>query len=187
MHEKEDALIEKVKKGDTEAFGELMELHMRTIRAYIALSAPVPHLIDEIAHEAFVYAYRHIEDFTTGTNFYVWVKAVARNILRSEIQRYARERSSRAGYVTFRLIQRSEDKSEEAKEMELKYLKDCIQEIPERQRALLDLKYGQNSTSNDIGRRMKKTTEWVRTTLFRIRRNLKKCIESKIPDRCRDR
>ena len=73
MNVNEDNLIEKVKKGQVEAFGELMELHMRRIRAFIALNAPVPHLIDEVAHESFVFAYRHIEDFETGTqNTALW-------------------------------------------------------------------------------------------------------------------
>ncbi|MFC1479570.1 RNA polymerase sigma factor [Planctomycetota bacterium] len=168
MNINEDNLIEKVKKGQVEAFGELMELHMRRIRAFIALNAP------------FVYAYRHIEDFETGTSFFSWVRAIAWNLLRSETQRYSREQSSRAGYSTFQLLQMSADKSENERDLELDYLEDCLRQVPGKQRTLLDMKYTMNSSSDEIARTLKKTREWVRTNLFRIRQNLKDCIEAKI-------
>ena len=52
----EQSLIQQVQEGRLEAYASLMDLHVRRLRAVIALNAPVPHLVDEIAHETFVFA-----------------------------------------------------------------------------------------------------------------------------------
>jgi len=88
--------------------------------------------------------------------------------------------SSRAGYSTFQLLQMSADKSENVRDQELDYLEDCLKQVPEKQRTLLDMKYTMNRSSDEIAKSLKKTREWVRTNLFRIRQNLKDCIEAKI-------
>ena len=72
----EQSLIQKVQEGNLEAFGSLMDLHVRRLRAVIALNAPVPHLIDEIAHETYVFAFNHINDFQRGTSFFAWLKSL---------------------------------------------------------------------------------------------------------------
>ena len=87
----EQSLIQKVQEGNLEAFGSLMDIHVRRLRAVIALNAPVPHLIDEIAHETYVFAYNHIQEFQRGTSFFAWLKSIAWNLLRAEIQRFSRE------------------------------------------------------------------------------------------------
>ena len=81
----EQSLIQQVQEGKFEAFGSLMDVHVRRLRAVIALNAPVPHLIDEIAHETYVFAYNHIHDFRRGTSFFAWLKSIAWNLLRAEM------------------------------------------------------------------------------------------------------
>ena len=47
-------------------------------------------------------------------------------------------------------------------------------------RALLDLKYRDGCSSEEIGTRLVRSMAWVRTTLFRLRQQLKGCIENRI-------
>jgi RNA polymerase sigma factor (sigma-70 family) len=74
----------------------------------------------------------------------------------------------------------SADKSENVRDQELDYLEDCLKQVPEKQRTLLDMKYSMNRSSDEIAKSLKKTRQWVRTNLFRIRKNLKDCIEAKL-------
>ena len=47
----------------------------------------MPHLIDEIAHETYVFAYNHIQEFQRGTSFFAWLKSIAWNLLQTLAQR----------------------------------------------------------------------------------------------------
>ena len=101
----EQSLIQQVQEGKLEAFGHLMDLHVRRLRAVVALNAPVPHLVDEIAHEAFVFAYNHIQEFQRGTSFFAWLKSIAWNLLRAEIQRFSREQANQTKYAERRVVE----------------------------------------------------------------------------------
>ena len=60
--ETETEFVLRVQDGDLSAFEELLHLHGSRLRAFVAMKLPIPHLIDEIAHEAFVFAHRNIHD-----------------------------------------------------------------------------------------------------------------------------
>jgi DNA-directed RNA polymerase specialized sigma24 family protein len=49
----EAELVPRVQDGDLSDFEELSHLHGSRLRAFVAMKLPIPHLIDEIAHEAF--------------------------------------------------------------------------------------------------------------------------------------
>ena len=60
-------LARQVEQGNDLAFRTLMERHLQPLRSFLALRAPVPDLIDEVAHDAFVFAYQNLGDFTHGS------------------------------------------------------------------------------------------------------------------------
>jgi len=57
----------------------------------------------EIVHETFVWAYRHLDEFQSGTSFQAWLRAIAWNLIRAELQRFAREHKHRKDYFKHRL------------------------------------------------------------------------------------
>jgi len=63
-------LLRRVKRGDTEAFAPVVRRHLPSLRAFVALHLPVPHLADEVAHEAFVFAFRHLHELLIGVCFF---------------------------------------------------------------------------------------------------------------------
>ena len=65
-----------VQAGDVHAFDPLVERHLEAVHAFVALKLPVPHLVDEITHETFVFAFRHLAEFTAGTSFRAYGRAV---------------------------------------------------------------------------------------------------------------
>ena len=86
-HETETELVTRIQAGDLSAYEELLNNHSSRLRAFIAMKLPIPHLIDEIAHETFVFAHRHILDFEAGTDFGKWIRAIAYNLVRKETLR----------------------------------------------------------------------------------------------------
>ncbi|MGC4017333.1 MAG: sigma-70 family RNA polymerase sigma factor [Luteolibacter sp.] len=175
----DDSLVVRTLAGDLEAFGVLLRRELPGVRAFVALKLPVPHLIDEIAHETFVHAFHHLREFETGKPFRPWLRAIAGNLIRQELQRFARQRvnldkleQARADHF----LQRSELVDSD----ELIYLEECLGSLPEVSRVLVEERYRHARGSKEIAERCGRSDEWVRVTLYRIREQLRNCIEFKL-------
>jgi RNA polymerase sigma-70 factor (ECF subfamily) len=175
----EERTVLDVQGGDLEAFGRLMDLHVRRLRTFIALRAPVPHLIDEIAHDTFVYAYHNINRFQAGTSFFAWIRAVAENLLRAEVQRYSREQVNQMNYVEYRLLERASSDEMAGAGTDIDHLEECLGQVPPPLRELLDLKYKFAYSAGEIADALSRSLAWVRTTLCRVRKQLRECIQTK--------
>jgi len=172
-----------VQAGELDAFERLIESHGSQLRAFVAMKLPVPHLIDEIAHETFVFAYRHIMDFTAGTDFGKWLRAIAFNLIRKETLRHQRVKNNQEKFLEYCILQRSMDGGLSGFVPEspvIIYLEECLNELPDRQKELLNHKYRLAESSREISAFFQQSEAWVRTTLCRVRNSLRKCIEEKL-------
>ncbi|MCB1062991.1 MAG: sigma-70 family RNA polymerase sigma factor [Verrucomicrobiae bacterium] len=177
--EREDELVRAVQAGRLEDFEELIHQHASRLRAFVAMRLPVAHLIDEIAHETFVFAYHHIDDFEAGTDFGKWLRAIAFNLVRQETLRHSRMTKHQKRYLEHCLIQ-SADKTEfKPDDPVIVYLEECIDALPDGQRTLLRMKYRLSQTSKEMSRALDQSDAWVRTTLCRVRSALRECVEAK--------
>lgn len=177
----EDAqLVAAVQTGDVHAFDPLVERHLDALHAFVALKLPVPHLVDEITHETFVFAFRSIAKLTPGTSFRGWLRAIAANKVRAEIERYYREERNRLAYSERRAIEDALQETAPQDSREVEALNDCVKDVPENLRTLLNLKYHNESSSEEIARRLERSVAWVRTTLCRVRQQLRECVERKL-------
>jgi RNA polymerase sigma-70 factor (ECF subfamily) len=180
MNVEEKALVEGIQAGDVELFSRLMELHARRLRAFIALRAPVPQLIDEVAHETFVFAFQNIHKFEAGTALDAWLRTIAVNILRSAVAQYARETARTADYNDEAMVSASLEAFDPGEPDELEHLEICLEKVPGESRELLHLKYAMSHSTKEMAGMLKKSMSWVRTTLFRIRQQLEACMRSRM-------
>ena len=179
-HSSERELVEKVQEGDLSAFEALLRTHSSRLRAFIAMKLPVPHLIDEIAHETFVFAHHHILDFEAGTDFGKWLRAIAFNLIRKETLRYQRSSKNREKFLEHFLVDQSSKGSISPESPVIIYLEECLGKLPDQQRELLEHKYKLTESSREMARFFGQSEAWVRTTLCRVRTALRKCIEAKM-------
>jgi RNA polymerase sigma-70 factor (ECF subfamily) len=178
--QQEAELVRAVQSGDVNAFATLLDGHLDYLRAFIALKLPVAHLVNEIAHEAFVFAYRNIHGFTADTSFRAWLRAIAGNLVRAELQRYAREQANQLTYAKHRLLERELDRSGTEDAAEVEFLRDCVEELPPPMKELLALKYREELPTGVIAGRLQRTQTWVWQVLFRLRQQLRHCVEGKL-------
>jgi RNA polymerase sigma-70 factor, ECF subfamily len=176
----EEDLILRVKAGDVDAFEPLVDRYLANVRAFLALRAPAVHLVDELAHETFVYAFRNIGDFTAGTSLLHWLRAIAGNLLRAETQRFSREQANQSRFAEAQRLDPSSGESLPGDSDEAELLRQCVEELPGTMRALVSLKYRQEQSSEQIAQELKRSTAWVWTMLFRVRQQLKACIQRKL-------
>jgi RNA polymerase sigma factor (sigma-70 family) len=86
-------LIERAKRGDVEAYGELVRRYQHDARRTAAAIAGVA-VADDAAQEAFVRAYDFLHRFRPGAPFRPWLLTVVANVARN--QRRSGDRWSRA-------------------------------------------------------------------------------------------
>lgn len=177
--EREDQLIRAVQAGRLEDFEELIHLHSSRLRAFVAMRLPISHLIDEIAHETFVFAYHHIDDFEAGTDFGKWLRAIAYNLVRKETLRHQRVSQHQKRYLEHCLVQSSTKNQMKPDDPVAIYLEECIDKLPDGQRTLLRLKYRLSQSTREMAQALDQSESWVRTTLCRVRSALRDCVEAK--------
>ena len=163
--------------GDHDAFAALLDRHLPQVRTFLALKAPVAQLVDELAHDTFVYAYRHLAEFEPGTSFRAWLRAIAWNLLRAEIQRFARERQNLDRLAAWQIEATLTSTPAAGHSAEAEHLEGCLEALPGPLRELLVLKYREECSTEDIAGRLRRSLVWVRVSLFRVRQQLRDCIE----------
>ena len=173
-------LLQRVQRGEVEAFAPLVRRHLPAIRAFAAIKLPVPHLADEIAHETFVFAFRHIREFDAQRPFRPWLRAIAWQLVRAELQRFAREQVNQSRLEQLQLTELTAQLTPEAPPDEAAFLEQCLAELPSHLRRLIEDRYRHERTAAQIAAQWGRTEAWVRVTLFRARRQLRACIEAKL-------
>lgn len=175
---KDDAdLVRAVQAGTAHAFDPLVDRHLGHVHAFVALRLPVPHLVDEITHETFVSAFRLMDRFEPGTHLRAWLRAIASNLVRQELSRFRREQFHKLEFVARREIDQALATADDLEPVVTEALQKCLQSLAPLMRNLLDLRYSEGNSSEEIGSRLGRSIAWVRTTLFRVREHLRQCIE----------
>jgi RNA polymerase sigma-70 factor (ECF subfamily) len=146
----------------------------------VALHLPVPHLADEVAHETFVFAFRHLHEFDLERPFRPWLRGIAWQLVRAELQRFAREQVNRSRLERLQLAELLAQAAQPAPPEEATFIEECLAEIPPHLRRLIEDRYRHERTVREIAVEWGRTEEWVRVTLFRVRRQLRACIQTKL-------
>jgi RNA polymerase sigma factor (sigma-70 family) len=170
-------LARSVEQGDDAVFRTLMERHLQPLRSFLALRAPVPDLIDEVAHDAFVLAYQKLREFTEGS-MQAWLRSIAHNLLRDRLKAYARESIKHERYSEQVRWEVALAAAEKPVSDESDHLARCMEKLGHHQRTVLDLRYEKQLSSDEIAQRTGRSTLAVRTLLMRVRQQLRLCIET---------
>ena len=72
-------LVERVRQGDQQAFGILVEKYHRKLLRLLSRMVRDQHEIEDIAQEAFIKAYRALPQFRGDAAFYTWLYRIAVN------------------------------------------------------------------------------------------------------------
>jgi RNA polymerase sigma-70 factor, ECF subfamily len=169
-------LARQVESGDDAAFRLLMQRHLQPLRGFLALRAPAPDLIDEVAHDAFVFAYQNMRDFTTGS-MQPWLRSIAHNLLRDRLKAYARESTKHERYSEQVRWEMALEATDKPVSDESDHLASCLEKLRHHQRTILDLRYEAQLSCEEIAQRTGRSTLAIRTVLMRVRQQLRKCIE----------
>lgn len=86
MMETDEALVERARAGDAEAFGVLIERHQRAVTGFLLSMLRDMDLAEEASQAAFVKAFQNLRSFEGHSSFKTWVSRIAVNAARSHMR-----------------------------------------------------------------------------------------------------
>lgn len=184
--EDEGRLIDRSRQGDAGAFTQLVVMHQGRVRAYIGGSVSRPDVVDDLAQEVFLSAFRSLDSYKGDAPFGVWLLGIARHktlmYLRQELRRLARESISvEAVLAPFRVqAVEGDDLELGRREQELAALQRCLNGLPASGAEMITERYFKARSISEIARGFGKREGAVRMSLMRLRQALRDCVQQRM-------
>jgi RNA polymerase sigma-70 factor (ECF subfamily) len=180
----EGALIRRAQAGDSEAFGQLVEQHMR--RAYFAALSLVGSREDalDLSQEAFARAFRARASIDPQRPFYAWLYAILRRLCFNFLRdRRTRQRSldEASGWLAEDAAERGvEDPAAAFERREARRaVAAAIEQLPAREREVLALKEFEGLSYKEIAALVGIPTGTVMSRLYSARQRLAQVLEDR--------
>ncbi len=182
----EDAeFIREAQKGSRAAFDTLVRRYDQPVLRLALHMLGSEQDAQDVHQEAFIKAYRHLNNFRFECSFYTWMYRIVTNLCLDQLRRRKsrREDSSTmidaSGEEHDMLANISDDRAmaNPAKELERKQMAARIAEaldtLTPRERMVFELKHYQGLRLRTIGEMLSTTEETAKNTLFRATRKLR--------------
>jgi len=182
----EDAeFIREAQRGSREAFDTLVRRYDQPVLRLALHMLGSEQDAQDVHQEAFIKAYRHLNNFRFECSFYTWMYRIVTNLCLDQLRRRKsrREDSSTmidaSGEEHDMLANISDDRAmaNPAKELQRKQLAANIAEaldtLTPRERMVFELKHYQGLRLRTIGEMLSTTEETAKNTLFRATRKLR--------------
>ena len=165
-------------------FMEEVQSEQARLRSSIRALGVRAEAIDDIAQEALVIALTKLDEFDRGSDFGAWVRQIARRLVANERRKELRRNQILSDDVTDLLLDLRPEPAQWAdrleREDELSALRKCLAALPKRGRELLHQRYFEDLSPGTIASRLGLTSNQIRQSLLRLRRELLECIERRL-------
>jgi len=139
---------------------------------------------EDVVQEAMLVVVKKFDQFQEGTSMLAWCRSIVRlEVLRVKQQRQ-RERTLAerllddaidAAFDEFQTAERRDDAESWRQALER-----CLERVPERGRSVLKARFVDELSYQQIGERVGMTLEAVRKALFRLKKQVRSCVETSL-------
>jgi len=149
------------------------------IRAFIGSIVRGPHDCDDIFQDVALTLWKEFSRYDRSRPFGAWARGIASVKL---MQRW--DQSKRLPVVlspqAIQAVASAFDRSEASASRKADALEDCLDQLPEKSRQLLALRYERSLKIEQIAKELQATLEAIYQTLSRLRARLHDCIERRL-------
>jgi RNA polymerase sigma-70 factor (ECF subfamily) len=171
----DEEVISRVREGERELFGVLVERYKRGIANFIGASLRDSSDVADLSQETFLRAYAHLGTFNPQLGkFSTWIYQIARNVIRTHLSRALRKPSPQPLAEDQTLENSLPDLSLEGdpaggvlREEAERQLRTALAELPERTRTVLALRYFDNMEYHTIASTLGLSLGNVKTLIHR--------------------
>ena len=178
-----DPLVRRARAGDRDAFRDLVLATQARLALSIASHLVTRDLIEEVLQETYVTAFEKLDQYRQEGAFLAWLKAIARNrlfLIWRERRRAALAHGDALDEVVadHHLADLEEDAADQRAD-QVRRMAACLERLPPRARTLLERRYRDGHALATLAQNFKQTTAALSVTLFRLRQQVRACIESR--------
>lgn len=171
-----------MKNTEQTLFIAFVRQYQAGLRAYIRSLGVNTASVDDMAQEAFLVAYKQMHKFDANEDFGYWLRGIARNLIRNELAKNARQSrildTSLTDFLLNELALQYQTPEQDGDEVQA--LAQCINQLPEKSRHLIAGKYHQEQHNAVLAEQNAMSETAVRIALMRIRNQLKSCINQQL-------
>ncbi len=160
-------LVERSKKGEAEAFGELYESMVGRIYRYIFYKVGEVEAAEDLTQEVFVRVYRKLRQFRGGS-FWAWVYTVAKNLVTD----YYRKQKPEVELEEWH--DKTDGGEEKLEELELRR---WLNKLPKKYREVVEWRYIMDESIAETAKMLKMSESGVKVTAHRAIKKLKEMME----------
>ena len=172
----ESELLEKARNGDVNAFERVIAPYLPSLLAYARAICGDHHTAEDIVQEVALVASRNLQSLYREAEFFNWLKGIARRKALS-----ARRDGEKLRPVLGQIIEEASEHPElDAEEDELRALSECLQELNERSRIVVQTHYFEGASIETMAERFGLNGNTIKTILFRARKALEGCVQQRI-------
>jgi RNA polymerase sigma-70 factor (ECF subfamily) len=176
------ATKQRILDGDLDAYGEIVREHQGMLLGYALRRLGDWTLAEEVVQLTFIRAYQKLEEFRPEEEFGVWLCVTCKYLILTELEkrrREARNKEKYRGALEMEIATAAADDMEpDFRRDQLAALRNCVGKLQSETASLIELRYFKKLSCREIAVEKSRTVTWVTSTLSRIRKTLRDCMES---------
>ncbi|NQZ59455.1 MAG: sigma-70 family RNA polymerase sigma factor [Lentisphaeraceae bacterium] len=175
-------IIKRVLAGEKNLFRELVHAYSPTMRVYLSTRLSDRQTVDDLMQEIFVAIYWNLKTYDGKSDPQLWVRAVTRNKLMSYLRtQYSQKNSVNVMKVNIEgaLLDELDTMNDNQQEV-MERLSSCIKKQKEHNQELIEARYFTKESVIAMAQRLKTTVSSISSELYRVRKQLKQCIEQEV-------
>ncbi|MEW5770666.1 MAG: RNA polymerase sigma factor RpoE [Pseudomonadota bacterium] len=171
-------LVERVREGDKQAYGLLVEKYRRKLIRLLSRMVRDPDEIEDIAQEAFIKAYRALPQFRGDAAFYTWLYRIAVNTAKNYLAAKGRGMQTLSEQALDDedepderlVVQDNSTPESELLSKQMAYaVNEAVEALPEELRQAITLREIEGMSYEEIAEAMACPIGTVRSRIFRAR------------------
>jgi RNA polymerase sigma-70 factor (ECF subfamily) len=176
----DDEIVQLVRSGDAESFALIVRRHSPAIWKVAAAILGDRTATENLVQQTFVNAYERLDQYQSGRDLELWLKGIARNLVREDLRKRSRENHHVTHYRAYVAALYEEDEDEHhLSELEAA-LGECRRHLGAAAARALALHYDDGLSVEQSATAIGRTTAATRQLLFRARLALRDCVERRL-------
>ncbi len=185
MKSSDDAILHRVKGGETPLYGVLVERHQRRLHAIATSILRDREEAEEAVQEAHLHAFTHLDQFAGRSSFLTWLSAITRN---AALMRVRHSHQFRLLMNSVPLDSAGVELAQDSRECDAETallrretvatVRQKVRRLPPPYRGVLILRDLRGLTTQETASELSISTDCIKTRLHRARRMLRKSFPS---------
>jgi RNA polymerase sigma-70 factor (ECF subfamily) len=165
--------------GPENEFLTLFLKHQVVVRAFIGSLVRDRHARDDLFQEVALTLWNEFHRYDRSRSFAAWARGIAANKV---LQRWHKDQRQPVPFApeAIQAILDAYERNETSESLKAEALEACVEQLPEKSRLLLSLRYEQALKLGEIAARLRTTLDAVHKALSRLRDRLQECVEQRL-------